>query len=68
MANANKNLAKGEGTRALGDKQAFPTDQIYTIVNAVTEQSMGGSPITAIDTASLVALGNAILSSLFYFL
>ena len=63
MANANKNLAKGEGTRALGDKQAFPTDQIYTIVNAVTEQSMGGSPITAIDTASLVALGNAVLSS-----
>jgi hypothetical protein len=63
MANANKNLARGEGTRQLGDKQAFPTDQIYTIVNGVSQQSMGETAITAVDTASLVALGNSVLSS-----
>lgn len=39
------------------------TNQIYEIVNDVAEQTMGESALTATDTASLVALGNAILSS-----
>lgn len=39
------------------------TNQIYAIVNDVAEQTMGESAIQAIDTASLVAMGNAILSS-----
>ena len=39
------------------------TNQIYEIVNDVAEQTMGESAIQATDTASLVAMGNAILSS-----
>ena len=39
------------------------TNQIYGIVNDVCEQTMGESALTATDTASLVAMGNAILSS-----
>ena len=39
------------------------TNQIYEIVNDVAEQTMGESALTATDTASLVAMGNAILSS-----
>ncbi len=39
------------------------TNQIYSIVNAVAQETMGESAITATDTASLVAMGNAILSS-----
>ena len=39
------------------------TNQIYSIVNAVCQETMGESAITATDTASLVAMGNAILSS-----
>lgn len=39
------------------------TDQIYSIVNDVCEQTMGESALQATDTASLVAMGNAILSS-----
>lgn len=63
MANANKNIVKEAPQRGLGDKQAFPTDQIYSIVNAVSQQSMGETAISAVDTASLVALGNSVLSS-----
>lgn len=39
------------------------TNQIYEIVNDVAQQTMGESALTATDTASLVAMGNAILSS-----
>lgn len=39
------------------------TNQIYSIVNDVCEQTMGESALQATDTASLVAMGNAILSS-----
>ena len=39
------------------------TNQIYELVNDVAEQTMGESALTATDTASLVAMGNAILSS-----
>lgn len=39
------------------------TNQIYELVNDVAKQTMGESAITACDTSSLVAMGNAILSS-----
>ena len=39
------------------------TNQIYSIVNAVAQETMGESAIQATDTASLVAMGNSILSS-----
>ena len=39
------------------------TNQIYSIVNDVCEQTMGEAALQATDTASLVAMGNAILSS-----
>ena len=39
------------------------TFQIYSIVNAAASQTLGESAIEATDTASLVAMGNAILSS-----
>jgi hypothetical protein len=39
------------------------TNQIYEIVNDVAQQTMGESALAATDTASLVAMGNAILSS-----
>ena len=39
------------------------TSQIYSIINAVCEETMGESALVATDTASLVAMGNAILSS-----
>ena len=39
------------------------TNQIYSIVNAVCEETMGESALVATDTASLVAMGNVILSS-----
>lgn len=39
------------------------TNQIYEIVNAVAEETMGESALVATDTASLVAMGNAVLSS-----
>lgn len=38
-------------------------NQIYDLVNNVAKQTMGTLPITAVDTRSLVALGDAILSS-----
>lgn len=39
------------------------TNQIYELVNDVAQQTMGESALTASDTSSLVAMGNAILSS-----
>jgi hypothetical protein len=39
------------------------TNQIFDIVNDAAQQTMGESAIVATDTASLVAMGNAILSS-----
>ena len=39
------------------------TNQIYSIVNAVNQETMGESALVATDTASLVAMGNQILSS-----
>ena len=39
------------------------TNQIYSIVNAVCQETMGESALVATDTASLVAMGNAVLSS-----
>lgn len=39
------------------------TNQIYEIVNDVCKETMGESALVATDTASLVAMGNAILSS-----
>ena len=39
------------------------TNQIYSIVNAVAQETMGESALQATDTASLVAMGNSILSS-----
>ena len=39
------------------------TNQIYSIVNDVAKETMGESALVATDTASLVAMGNAVLSS-----
>lgn len=39
------------------------TNQIYQLVNSVTEQAFGGQAITAVDPSGLVSLGNAVLSS-----
>lgn len=42
---------------------AFSTEQIYNLVNAVTEQSIGTNALTVVDGSTLVSLGNIILSS-----
>lgn len=39
------------------------TEQIYTVVNSAATQALGTGAIAAIDTASFVSLGNAVLSS-----
>ena len=39
------------------------TQQIYTILNETASQSMGATAVNVIDTASFIALGNAILNS-----
>lgn len=39
------------------------TNQIYSIVNDVAKETMGETALVATDTASLVAMGNAVLSS-----
>lgn len=39
------------------------TNQVYEIVNGVVEQALGEEQLTAVDTAGLVQLGNAVLSS-----
>lgn len=38
-------------------------NQIYKLLNNVTNEMIGGSPITVKDTSSLVSLGDSILSS-----
>ena len=42
---------------------AFSTQQIYTLVNSVTDQSIGKTGLTVVDTSTLVSLGNIVLSS-----
>lgn len=37
-------------------------NQIYTFLNAVTQQAMGEAAITAVDTTSLVSLGSQVLA------
>lgn len=39
------------------------TNQLYTIVNEVAKESMGTEDIDVIDTSTLVALGDSVLSS-----
>ena len=39
------------------------TEQIFALVNDVYGQMAGSEPITAIDTSSLVSMGDAVLSS-----
>lgn len=39
------------------------TEQIYTVVNSAATQALGSGAVQAIDTASFVSLGNAVLSS-----
>lgn len=39
------------------------TEQVYTLVNNVTEQAFGATALKVVDAASLVALGNTVLSS-----
>ena len=39
------------------------TEQIYTLVNAVNNQAFGSAALAVTDAASLVALGNTVLSS-----
>lgn len=38
-------------------------NQIYTIVNSVSQQAYGASALTAVNTQGLIALGNYVLSS-----
>ena len=39
------------------------TNQIYSLVNSVTEQAFGKQAITAVDPTGLISLGNTVLSS-----
>ena len=39
------------------------TEQIYGLVNSVVDQAIGDSGIVAVDTSSLVSLGDVVLSS-----
>lgn len=39
------------------------TEQIYGLVNSVTQQAFGSSGITVVDPAGLISLGNTVLSS-----
>ena len=39
------------------------TEQIYGLVNTVNSEAFGHSAITVVDTSSLIALGNTVLSS-----
>lgn len=39
------------------------TNQIYGLVNSVTQQAFGNDALTAVDASGLVSLGNAVLSS-----
>lgn len=42
---------------------AFQTNQIYDIVNEAAQQALGQQAIQAIDTSSMISLGNTVLSS-----
>lgn len=37
--------------------------QIYSFINGVSEQALGAAAVTAVDTAGLVALGRAVMST-----
>lgn len=39
------------------------TEQIYALVNEVNAEAFGTNALTAVDTSSLIALGNTVLSS-----
>ena len=39
------------------------TDQIYALVNEVNAEAFGSNALSAVDTTSLIALGNTVLSS-----
>ena len=39
------------------------TEQIYTLVNEVNAEAFGTNALTAVDTSTLISLGNAVLSS-----
>lgn len=39
------------------------TEQIYTLVNEVNAEAFGTNALTAVDTSSLISLGNTVLSS-----
>lgn len=39
------------------------TEQIYTLVNSVCSQAFGSTALTAVDTSSLISLGNTVLAS-----
>lgn len=39
------------------------TNQIYSLVNSVVAQGIGTVPITAVDTTTLISLGNVVISS-----
>lgn len=41
----------------------YKAHQIYTIVNSVVAQAIGGASLTATDTTSLVSMGDTVLSS-----
>lgn len=42
----------------------MPTyNQIYNLLNAITQESVGGTAITVKDTASFISLGNVVLDS-----
>lgn len=45
---------------------AFETSQIYTLVNNSVQQATGNTTLQAVDAASLVSLGNVVLSSADY--
>ena len=38
-------------------------NQVFTLVNSIAGQALGTQAITAVDTQSLVTLGNQVLSS-----
>lgn len=42
---------------------ALSAKQIFTIVNEVASQAMGGKAITVVDNSGLIALGNTVLQS-----
>ena len=39
------------------------TEQIYTLVNEVNAEAFGDNALTAVDTSTLISLGNTVLSS-----